>query len=1476
MALNNKSSTMLYKHLVIVFLSVYAFLTSQTIGSTYRLSTDSAGHKCSDGPGEICNMYCDGDNGGNRDLFDCANAGECNFYCDNWRCANTATINATLSNNLNIIVGDNGETCLLKANVYAPNNGNATFDMGNSLQGFNQMKVHAGTATQNIIIDMSSTTISDVQQMEVHGYTAKNVQIAIGNNNEWSSGVLECPLLPSFAPTTTAPCIVDASNGIITNTDIYAPDGIPYNFWILPGTYSGTNTLHCANVDGYNGGTEGGSSNAPFTVDSDCWWTANPTVSPTFNPTFNPTLSPTNPTNVPTKSPTYTTSNPSLSPTNPTRIPTESPTYNPSKFPSINPSSYPSLSPTNPTSVPTQSPSDTTSNPTLSPSNPTSIPTGSPTYTPSNPPTSNPSFDPTLSPSNPTNIPTQSPTDTTSDPSFSPTKSPTRNPSITPTSYPSAYPTISPTIQTSIPTQSPIDATVDPSSNPSVSPTSNTDNPSVSPTSVPSLNPTSSSINPTATPTATPSDTTSNPSLSPSRSNTLSPTAPTSVPSQTPSNSPSQNPSSSPTSDTSIPSFSPSVSGSVAPSSSPITSSPSTSNPTLTPSRDPTIEPTIEPTTGTPTTGNPSASPSGFPSKMPTGAPTTATPTTSNPTTFPSVSPSRFPTQPPTLIPTQSPTVPTITPSASPSDAPTTSMPSVSPTTAAPSITPTVAPSSAPKYWVCDDDCYHESTEVDKLQIKVTYSFSDDITYNLDNMECFLYQIFAALFDKYQFVDTFTMCDIQIDDIEGGTEQTTDKQCEFPPCLRSTSEANQVNRRLLQSDDDDLIETTMTIIASDSNTYGLVNSLSRKGMKTQVTKAFIGAFGLSINADIRVSNGEAEAAKWDWNTINPLWYIIGGLVLILLLIVCLLCWYICRSRALKRKLSHKQGMDLDAVDEGEGLKGDTTIQRVPTNSYIHRNSPIPTNNLIPVFLVGDKPIHQATASSIDFGVYTQGSLRPPQGLPPSRGPSGEWYDLNEKTQHVEMVGHNPLFNPNAQPKADLEGSDPDENTPLNSEDRSHNSKGNRSQNTSPPVTISEIHMHSNSNRTITPVISPMTGANNPHVFHNTFHHHSMKRMTMPQGSSDRSLPQNAHFPSSGSRSGSLDRTRVAQPPSASHLMAMNGAPPAGSTPWMQYPPTMNWEQYANPHSRHSSNSNGRDLNPVTPPNNPQMSQQWNMNYNQYQHAMHMYNNQKRMAQAHAQAQAQGMQQIRRQQHVHTRSHSDVIRLPPMQQVVQQPRGNMQPQGAIIMQQQQHHHLRPVVRHQASGSDEEGSGSSDTNMLSDDEYDAKTQYAENSMVSQSQKTEQRREDRKKSHLKAAIIDTAHASSVSKGMLANMSNMLEFQEIDCDEATHQLQDSEQTNITMLINDPEVQAQLHTVQSVDYKEFLPNSGKLDVLIDEDMIVSEDENDPSVLKPRRKHSKRENTEEFHRRLTLEARGGNALMDDVLHDVVKDTASHD
>eukprot|EP01083_Nonionella_stella_P081948 226046_1 len=321
---------MFYKHLLIVSLSIYAFFTSQIIGSNVYVSTSGAGHTCTDGPGGICNIYCDGS--ASKATFDCANAGECYFHCDTWRCVTMGTINATLSNNLNIIVGPNGTECMRSADVYVPNNGNATFDMGDSNTGFSRMKVHAGTNTQNIMIDISSTHAqagaNDAHLMEVHASTAKNVHITIGNGNEWSSGTLECPLLSSFAPVSTAPCFVDASNGILNSVNMYAPDGIPYNFWIIDGAYFGTNTLYCANVDGYNGATKGGSSVAPFTVDSDCWWTANPTLSPT-----NPIIS-------------NHSSYPSVSPINPTITYTITPSNYPSQSPSEAPSDLPTKTPT--------------------------------------------------------------------------------------------------------------------------------------------------------------------------------------------------------------------------------------------------------------------------------------------------------------------------------------------------------------------------------------------------------------------------------------------------------------------------------------------------------------------------------------------------------------------------------------------------------------------------------------------------------------------------------------------------------------------------------------------------------------------------------------------------------------------------------------------------------------------------------------------------------------------------------------------------------------------------------------------------------------------------------------------------------------------------------------------------------------------------------------------------------------------------
>eukprot|EP01084_Bolivina_argentea_P232374 391665_1 len=399
---------MLYKK-IIYTLATYASLTNRVFAEDCYSNNNC--YTCTGGSSTTCNIFCDsGENKNNPPDFDCGNAGECYFHCNEKKCSSSGTLDATSSNNLYVIVGTNGEECMKAVTVNTPQYGNANFNMGQSKKGFKNMIVNAGTNAQNIIINIPGTTANgdDVKQMEVRASTAQFVKITFGNGLEWEDGLLECPVNSLYDGPEVAPCIIDASNGadgILLDTEIIAPDGIPKNVYIKGGNFQGSTTIQCDNIDPLNGGGDN-LSTGPFGTGSDCWWTNDPTYDPTKSPTPAPTK---NPTPAPTKHPTPApTKHPTPAPTkHPTKIPTKNPTPAPTKHPTPSPTTNPTKNPTpaptkNPIPAPTNNPTPTpTNNPTPAPTkNPTKIPTKSPTKTPK------PTGNPTAPTANPTPAPT--------------------------------------------------------------------------------------------------------------------------------------------------------------------------------------------------------------------------------------------------------------------------------------------------------------------------------------------------------------------------------------------------------------------------------------------------------------------------------------------------------------------------------------------------------------------------------------------------------------------------------------------------------------------------------------------------------------------------------------------------------------------------------------------------------------------------------------------------------------------------------------------------------------------------------------------------------------------------------------------------------------------------------------------------------------------------------------------------------------
>ena len=128
-------------------------------------------------------MHCDVQFGGTGATFDCGNAGECIFACENKKCAENAEIIATNANNFYYFGGgewdrlyDNGRECAKNANVRLPNRGNATIDKQNGYKGLKNMKIWSGTNTQNInVIARHNASGDDCKGMEVCGMFSDDV-----------------------------------------------------------------------------------------------------------------------------------------------------------------------------------------------------------------------------------------------------------------------------------------------------------------------------------------------------------------------------------------------------------------------------------------------------------------------------------------------------------------------------------------------------------------------------------------------------------------------------------------------------------------------------------------------------------------------------------------------------------------------------------------------------------------------------------------------------------------------------------------------------------------------------------------------------------------------------------------------------------------------------------------------------------------------------------------------------------------------------------------------------------------------------------------------------------------------------------------------------------------------------------------------------------------------------------------------------
>eukprot|EP01083_Nonionella_stella_P283908 966368_1 len=310
-----------------IFAIAYALLTSHLSGSTIYITSYMGSQTCTDGPTGTCTLICNKDYGMRYRTFNCGNAGTCIIQCNKKQCLRSSTIIASNSHTFQIACSNSGNNCIGYSTIYLPNAGDATLDMGNSKKCLRDIKVYAGTNTQNIQIHLDSTLESrdEAKNIKIYASSARYLYVSLSNNLEWDDGIVECPVNSNYAGPDIAPCIIDGSGDRVKGTDgrfegmkIYAPQGAPYGVHFIGGNWIvNKNTLYCTDIDALNGFYETGSSYLPIDTSDDCWWTHSPTTDPTSDPTKDPTPDPT---------------------TDPTVDPTTDPTVDPTAAPSFSPS----------------------------------------------------------------------------------------------------------------------------------------------------------------------------------------------------------------------------------------------------------------------------------------------------------------------------------------------------------------------------------------------------------------------------------------------------------------------------------------------------------------------------------------------------------------------------------------------------------------------------------------------------------------------------------------------------------------------------------------------------------------------------------------------------------------------------------------------------------------------------------------------------------------------------------------------------------------------------------------------------------------------------------------------------------------------------------------------------------------------------------------------------------------------------------
>ena len=289
------------------------------------------------------------------------------------------------------------------------------------------------------------------------------------------------------------------------------------------------------------------------------------------------------------------------------------------------------------------------------------------------------------------------------------------------------------------------------------------------------------------------------------------------------------------------------------------------------------------------------------------------------------------------------------------------------------------------------------------------YWFSQSIRYNLDNLECFLFDVLDEWFLEHSIDVDFTSCDIDVHH-HGGVQNSSSSFCAEGPCivdLSTIGSGTASSRRLLEYS----INSTVNITTTDLATQSQIDNIGTDDLAADLEEAYSAEFDLEMEVDTIsvewaaavVTAAEPSSGSGHWTDVlfeGINLYLSMAAVLVLLSCVCGCCliWWMHRHREQQKRVAYQFAFAVETQSKLrlQGMTPKSTDSQSPKFSPPHHS-----------------PVGSSSRNNSDRGRMNEiqaklaiisGKLNAEHGDTTNGPPHGKgMIVLQDSNEHIEMV-----------------------------------------------------------------------------------------------------------------------------------------------------------------------------------------------------------------------------------------------------------------------------------------------------------------------------------------------------------------------------------------------------------------------------------------------------------------------------------------